>query len=116
VTFKDLGKQVTPRTFGLSKKLRELFHRHHQWLRSDKAAVLDPLASHGVNHRLGASSPQPSVVAAAAVLRATPLSRRGDPVGAKDTSDLLATELNLLVFFELLGQIVIVKSLVLPPG
>jgi hypothetical protein len=37
-------------------------------------------------------------------------------VRAKDTPDLLAAELNLLVFFELLGQVMIVKSLVLPPG
>ena len=34
---------------------------------------------------------------------------------AKDLAELLTTELNLLMLFELLGQMVIVKSLVLSP-
>jgi hypothetical protein len=75
-----------------------------------QAAVLDALASHGVNHDLEHHPLSHASVAAAAVLKAKPLSRCGDPVAAKDTSDLLATGLNLLVFFELVGQMVTVKS------
>ena len=37
-------------------------------------------------------------------------------MGAKDAPDLLTTDLNVFLFFELLGQMMIIKSLVLPSG
>jgi hypothetical protein len=37
-------------------------------------------------------------------------------VGAKEPADLLTTEIDLLVLFELLGQMVIVEPLVFPLG
>jgi hypothetical protein len=37
-------------------------------------------------------------------------------MGAKDPPDFLTTELNVFLFLELLGQMVIIESLVLPSG
>jgi hypothetical protein len=37
-------------------------------------------------------------------------------VGAKEPADLLTSEIDLLVLFELLGQMVVVESSVLSPG
>jgi hypothetical protein len=55
-------------------------------------------------------------LSAASVLDPAALLGGCDPVGSKDTPDFLSTELDLFLFFELLGQMVIVEPLVFPSG
>jgi hypothetical protein len=70
---------------------------------------LSSLQSDFFSNLLGGSS-----VAAASMLVRASLSRRSDPMGAKDAPDLFPTKLDPLLFLELLGQMTIVESPVLP--
>lgn len=53
---------------------------------------------------------------AASVFDPTTLLGRTDPLSAKDTPDFPPAELDRFLFFELLGQMVIVEALVFPSG
>ena len=53
---------------------------------------------------------------AASVFNPAPLLGGTDPLSAKDTPDFLPAELDRFLFFELLGQMVIVEALVFPSG
>jgi hypothetical protein len=53
---------------------------------------------------------------AASVFDPAALPRGGDPFSSKDTADFLSAELDLFLFLELLGQMVIVEPLVFPSG
>ena len=53
---------------------------------------------------------------AASVLDPAALLGGGDPVGTKNAADFLTAELDLFLFFELLGQVMIVEALVFPSG
>ena len=57
----------------------------------------------------------PSFSAASVFDAAAPLGGT-DPVCTKNTADSLTAELDLFLFFELLGQMVIVETLVFPSG
>jgi len=50
------------------------------------------------------------------MLVGTSLSGGCDPLTAKDLADLFPTKLDLFFFAELLGQMTIVESPILPPG
>ena len=52
----------------------------------------------------------------AAVLEPSSFLGGRDPLSSKDTPHFLSAELDLFLFFELLGQMVIVEVFVLPPG
>ena len=53
---------------------------------------------------------------AASVFDPAALPRGGDPFSSKDTADFLSAEIDLFLFLELLGQMVIVEPLVFPSG
>jgi hypothetical protein len=50
------------------------------------------------------------------VLEPAPLLGGTDPLSAKDTADFLPADLDRFLFFELLGQMVIVEALVFSSG
>ena len=53
---------------------------------------------------------------AASMLDPAALPGRNDPLSTKNTTHFLTAELDLLLLFELLGQMVIVETLVFPSG
>jgi len=53
---------------------------------------------------------------AASVLEPAPLLGGRDPLSSKDAPHFLSAELDLFLFFELLGQMVIVEALVFTSG
>ena len=57
-----------------------------------------------------------SSFSAASVFDPAPLLGGTDPLSAKDTPDFLPAHLDRFLFFELLGQMVIVEALVFPSG
>src|SRR5688572_5786674 len=116
MTFEDLREQpeVSPRTFGLAKKSSADFPRgivNGADQTKPRPSSLEPVMRGAIDlehHPLGLFS-----VSAAAVLGGAAFPGRCDPMGAKELADLLTTELDLLMFFELLGQMMIVESSVL---
>jgi hypothetical protein len=113
----DLGEQmeVTPGALGRGKKGAHDFAGgiiDGADQTQARPSALEPVMRGTINleHHpfAGSSLPAASVFDPAALLGGT------DPVGSKDTADFLTAELDLFLFFELLGQMMIVEVFVLP--
>src|SRR6187402_100480 len=115
----DLAEQaeVTPGALGRGKKGSHDFARGIVDGRDQTKArpsSLEPVVRGAIDlehHSLTG----PSFSAASVFDPAAPLGGT-DPVCTKNTPDFLSTELDLFLFFELLGQMVIVEALVFPSG
>ena len=109
--------EVAPRTLGLDKR-----SSHHFVCRivdgpdqaKPRPPALEPVMRRAIdleNHPFTGPS-----FSAASVFDSAALLGGSDSFSAKDTADFLSAEIDLFLFLELLGQMVIVEPLIFPSG